>query len=546
LTIQLPKAIHNNLRFLIVEVSTQVANLQQFITTDDTTDLAGIGSRDGYTFNLKTRIHNACYKHMFKGGNHEHEIAAYRAINSIANNLERIAELCTDCLIQLNGLNRRKHFYYDNYDKLLDRVALSISLIERASQNGDSELALKIGQTQRELNRRCHELTEEYSTILKTGNDTDDLLVSLFVVNSIKNMGYALLKICEAILSGNLGQSITMDRYHSLSDFVSHLKKDTGSGKLIVETIAETRSGSAISGISHANKEDIIAIFKDGKKSKLKEELHSVESWHEIYPGIAPKILSYRKQGQSAALLIEHLQGSTFEKIVIQGSNKLQKKALKQLLKTLESIWNKTRQDNLAPIDYIKQLNKRLPAVYALHPEFEQDQCKVAGFTLPNYSQLLNLASQLEHQLTAPFSVYIHGDFNTDNILFDPVAGKINFIDLHRSQYMDYVQDVSVFMVSNYRLQALDQLHRYRVLIVNQAMYQFAANFARQNNDKTFELRLGLGLARSLATSTRFTLDKTQAKAMFYRSRYLIESVINLKPCQHAEFRVPIKEIFVG
>lgn len=546
MTIQLPKAIRNNLRFLIVEVSTQIAALQQLITTNDTVETISIGSRDGYTLNLKSRIHNACYQHMLKAGSNETEVAAYRSINSIANNLERIAELCNDCLLHLNGLTQRKHFYYDNYEKMLDRVALSISLIERASQSGDSQLALKIGQTQRELSRRCQELTEKYSSILKTSKDTDELLAALFVVNSIKNMGYALLKICEAILSGNLGQAITMERYHSLSDFVGHLKKDTGSGKLMVETIAETRSGSAVSGISQAKKEDIIAIFKDGKKSKLKEELHSVENWHEIYPGIAPKILSYRKQGQSAALLIEHLQGSTFEKIVIQGSDKLQKKALKQLLKTLDSIWNKTLRKKVAPAAYIKQLEKRLPAVYALHPEFEQDRCTVADFPLPNYAHLLELAGQLEKQLVAPFSVYIHGDFNTDNILFDPVAGKINFIDLHRSRFMDYVQDVSVFMVSNYRLQALDQLHRQRVLTVNQAMYQFAANFARQHNDTTFELRLGLGLARSLATSTRFTLDKTLAKAMFYRSRYLIESIINLKPRQRGEFRVPIKEIFVG
>lgn len=114
------------------------------------------------------------------------------------------------------------------------------------------------------------------------------MIAALFVVKSIKSMGDALLKICDAILSRNLGQTITTDRYYSLSRCVNHLQKNGASRNLALDTIAETRSGSAISGISEANEEDILAILKDGKKQKLKEELQSVERWHEIYPKIAP------------------------------------------------------------------------------------------------------------------------------------------------------------------------------------------------------------------------------------------------------------------
>ncbi|MGB5339492.1 MAG: hypothetical protein WBO06_10400, partial [Gammaproteobacteria bacterium] len=70
--------------------------------------------------------------------------------------------------------------------------------------------------------------------------------------------------------------------------------------------------------------------------------------------------------------------------------------------------------------------------------------------------------------------------------------------------------------------------------------------FARKSGDRTFELRLALGLARSFATSTRFILDNTLAHAMFMRSRYLIEQVLATKPADAKSFRVPVREIFVG
>jgi len=76
--------------------------------------------------------------------------------------------------------------------------------------------------------------------------------------------------------------------------------------------------------------------------------------------------------------------------------------------------------------------------------------------------------------------------------------------------------------------------------------YDFAAAYAKQSKDDTFELRLALGLARSFATSTRFILDKSLARTMFLRARYLIERVLEADPKRPKSFKVPVKEIFVG
>ena len=194
----------------------------------------------------------------------------------------------------------------------------------------------------------------------------------------------------------------------------------------------------------------------------------------------------------------------------------------------------------------MQQIAKRLDDVYSIHPEFRQGNSRICGHPVAGFSSLVNQALVHESHLSAPFSVYIHGDFNVDNIIYDPVEKRINFIDLHRSRYMDYVQDVSVFMVSNYRLQILDATLRQRILQQTRDFYRFSAGYAKQAGDKTFEVRLALGLARSFVTSTRFILDKSLARAMFMRSRYLLEQVLATDPKQVKSFRVPIREIFVG
>ena len=110
---------------------------------------------------------------------------------------------------------------------------------------------------------------------------------------------------------------------------------------------------------------------------------------------------------------------------------------------------------------------------------------------------------------------------------------------------MDYVQDVSTFMVSNYRLQIVDSPRRQRIMGASLTMYGMSRRYAVKHNDVSFEFRLALGLARSFATSTRFILDKSLALEMFLRARYLLELVLAIESEKISTFRIPLKEIFV-
>ena len=118
-------------------------------------------------------------------------------------------------------------------------------------------------------------------------------------------------------------------------------------------------------------------------------ERRGLQSWQEIYPGLAPRILSYHKRGQSASLLIEHLAGMTFEQILLHEEPRLLRQTLKQLNRTLGKVWRETRTGKPVSAGYMRQLSRRLEEVYSIHPEFRQDGCRICGTSVPSFGELL-------------------------------------------------------------------------------------------------------------------------------------------------------------
>lgn len=538
---RLPKAIKDNLYFLLAETGSQVANLQVLLETASASVAQRILDRRGYTYNLKMRIHDGCLETLRRSKKGEFDIYSLRAAEAIATDLERLTDICHDCVDLMTNLTRKDALKKRSSAKLLNDISRGIDMIEKAVDNDDTRLALKIGNIERKLDREYERLFHRHLKELRKSKRAADVVTSLFVAHRIEEMGDVLLDISESLISAKIGKPMQTDRFRSLEAALS----DLGLIGADVETIAETKSGSGISGISANGKDDgYAAILKDGKKEKLIEERDSVESWHEIFPGLAPQILSYKKQGKSAALLIEHLPGLTFEQVLLQESDEMLAKTLKRLTKTLKAVWGETKRKKSFGAGHMAQLKKRLDSVLEVHPEFKTATADINDQKVKSLSQLLDGAEKVEGKFAPPFSVYIHGDFNLDNIIFDDDSKKIRFIDLHRSCYMDYVQDVAVFMVSNYRLQALDKPTRRRVRDVAVQFHDFASEFAKKNGDKTFEVRLALGLARSFITSTRFILDKTLAKNMFLRGIYILERLQGVNAKNAKSFSLPVGELF--
>ncbi|MDF1692485.1 MAG: PhoU domain-containing protein [Zhongshania sp.] len=541
----LSKSISDNFRFLIIEVDSQLAKLHRYIAAPEAALARRIFDRSGYAHNLKSRIHRSCRSQLSDCV--EHDIIAHklRAVEFIATELDRIAELCRDCVKQISYVDSWQILADEDCQAMVERLRRGLDLVETAVLESDSNLALKMAQVEAKLDRDYHKLLRFHVAALKQKDNTNDIICSLFVAHSIEQMGDVLLAISESIISANLGQTVNFERFNTLQASMENMDVGEKVNELKIKAIAETRSGSAISAITKADGEDdFLGIFKDGEKRKLKGERKGLDSWNTIYPGLAPKILSYQKRGQSAALLIEHLPGLTFEQIVLNESPALINEALQHLEMTLRSVWQETHSKKVIAANFMQQLAARLPDVYAIHPEFQHSDIQFCGLDIASFNQLLGRAMEFERGLNAPFAVYIHGDFNIDNIIYDPLEQRINFIDLHRSRYTDYVQDISVFMVSNYRLQILDVEHRQRILGVAMAFYESSRRYAVEHQDHSFDLRLTLGLARSFVSSTRFILDKSLARSMFLRARYLLEQLLALDPKQTAGYTLAIKDIF--
>jgi phosphate uptake regulator len=544
----LPANIRDNLHFLIAEVDTQLDDLQRFFKSRALSRAQRVLDRRGYSENLMLRIQNTCIQEISVAA--EQKIPRLRAIQSVSADLDRLAELARDAINQMSYIENPRVLKSKGYVTVLETVRRGIGLIEEALTENDTQLALSIGACEHEIDTEYEKLLVNYTQALKQKSDTEDLISALLVAHTMERMGDLLLNVSESLLSSILGQAMDIDRYHTLMDSLQRLSDSGVKREMVVEPIAETRSGSGISGIVSKKKNrkasDYLAIYKDGLRSKLKEERDGVEEWHEVYPGLAPRILSYKKRGETASLLIEHLAGMTFERILINESDELVDEALKKIGMTMNDVWIETKSKKSEPARFMRQLKKRINDVYAVHPEFESSTSNVCGHSICSFAELIDEAEKVEERLSPPFSVYIHGDFNVDNIIYDPSAKKVNYIDLHRSQYMDYVQDVSVFMISNYRLQIMSSPVRARIIRVIRDFYKISARYAKLNNDETFELRLALGLARSLVTSTRFILDKSLAADMYLHGRYLLEQIVGLKKSDYLKYKVPVKELFIG
>jgi hypothetical protein len=93
-------------------------------------------------------------------------------------------------------------------------------------------------------------------------------------------------------------------------------------------------------------------------------------------------------------------------------------------------------------------------------------------------------------------------------------------------------------MVSNWRQQVFEAHQRRRINQVVLRFHEFCADWARRAGDRTFAVRLALGLARSFATSARFVLDEEFARTSFLRARFLLQQVASVRAGAFADFRI--------
>lgn len=542
------EGIQDNLRFLVVEVQKQLDRAEACLKGAGAQGLIQILASDDYIDNLTTLIQSKTFARVgpeleVPNGN----ISFLKAYQVIAVNLERISDFCERLVDQLQYVEDEQLFNRFDHRPFFIQVRKGVREINRALHRREHRRALAICQTEERLDALY---TTRFRAILKELTNPDNspaaqtLVTALFISHYLERMGDSLLNIGEAILSACLGERIRYERLDALENALESLDIDD-LGDVALSGMGETKSGTTVAALRGAQGKQPSVILKEGKTKKLREEQESVERWNALVPGLAPRIYDFQEGELDSAAVFEYVPGMTFEDHLSQSSDEICRTALSRISETLASVWTATRTNTPVCANYTGQMRKRLADVWAVHPDFGRGKAKLAGVKVPSLEKLVSRAAILDERYPCPFSCMIHGDFNADNMLYDSTLDEVRFIDLHRSKLMDYVQDVSVFLVSNLRLQIFEPRIRTRIERSTQEFYHFAGAFAEKMQDTSFEIRLALGMARSFATSTRFVLDETLARTMFHRSRYLLERLLDAEAQGRIEeFKLP-KELLI-
>ena len=181
---QIPREIRNNLRFLIAEVGSQVANLRDSFRESSIADARRVLERSGYAYNLMSRIHEACYGHAGSGSK-AGAISAMRAVESIATELERISGLCRACVKQMERLQAGQWQGAGTYLSMLKDVGKAINRVESAVRSDDAGLAMKIGMIKPGLDKAYNRLLKNYMGGLRKRKHTEDLVTGLLMAHGV-------------------------------------------------------------------------------------------------------------------------------------------------------------------------------------------------------------------------------------------------------------------------------------------------------------------------------------------------------------------------
>ncbi len=540
------KIIVDNFKFMLMEVGRQLESLRRVVQDPDEKKVTRMDARDDYIDNLKSVLQNNCYAKIHGDTSlGPMKVSFLRGINTITTNLERIGDHCVNISRQLLHYEDRSFIQNYDYETCFDVVASALDSIDDAVFKRDMNKAFEICRTEMELDSIYKVNFDRIRRELRSGEHTGDFLTTLFIFRYFERIGDTLLNIGEAAIFTITGDRFKIHQIDGLRDVLAQNGKDVPLTDVEFKSIWGSRSGCRIGKVEDAPTEDgevTEVIFKDGEGDKLIEERDNIARWQDIAPGLAPRVIALREHDESTSMLIEFLKGDTFQDIVLGATDEYLAQSMGVLKETVEQLWDKTRKDAQVDANVLGQLQSRLEGVFRTHPHYNFAKFSIGDFVVPSLAETVEAAKIKSQSLVAPFSVFIHGDFNSNNIIYNDAENRIHYIDLHRSADNDYVQDVSVFMVSNFRLPLFRPHQRARLRAAALEMYDFGHEYARKHGDTTYEARMCLGLARSLMTSTRFELNSKFAKRMFLRGVFYLKAFL-AHDGDFDSFRLPLEGI---
>lgn len=560
------EGLEENFTFMVAEVERQVRATASFLDAPSHALYDRIVGRDDYIDNLKTVIENKCYGHFHEGGGGLDKTLSkrVRAIQVMCVNLERVADFCVNIVRQTNFLTDHAFLHAYGYRDLVDEIEACLGRVLPAFQKADISGALSVCRAEYALDRLYKVGFDRIMGELRAGKNVQNLITVLFIFRYLERIGDSLLNIGEALIYSILGERIKIEQFEALQQTLTKTGYAGGLSGVDFKAIWGTRSGCRIGKVDSRREgegaglpgdpakapglDPLGSIYKEGARAKILAEKAGLELWARAYPGLTAAVYGFHEDvhedGDKASLLVEFLPGCNLDEVILTAGEDVLQNAVFVLTQTVQDIWETTREALPVSAGFMAQLSSRLPEVLQIHPGFDRAEKVVCGCRAAPTRELLDICRGIEAELAAPFSVLIHGDFNVNNLVYDHKEQRLHYLDVHRSRLFDYAQDVSVFLVSNYRMPVFEAALRQRIHRVMAEFLAFARGFARASGDATFEARMALALARSFLTSTRFELNPAFSRGMCLRAHYLMERLAGHRGRPWQDFVLPEHALF--
>ncbi|MFT5210538.1 MAG: phosphate uptake regulator/tRNA A-37 threonylcarbamoyl transferase component Bud32 [Flavobacterium sp.] len=512
------EGVNTDLQFLVLEVKKQARASQSMVEKPTEKKLERIKVREDYVENLKNTLENKSYYNIHKTVKETRQMNYFRALITITSNLERCGDFFAHIGVQMTHVKRIKSFEPFILKRYYQVIYKALDLIYPALTEHDLDLANRICDYEQELDDYYDVSYELARTKLKQGRNFEDMLTLMNILRYLERAGDCFLNIGEAILDIHVGQKMGIRQFRNLRRGLESQSIDIRADHVEFKPIMNTRSGCHVARITDKNAVDRprSVFYKEGAKAKIDEEVSGLKLWQDKQPSRVPKILWYDPRRQHSTILLEYIEGQDMLDILISSKTKLHQ-ALEILTEGLTATWKANIKKKRIETNFIDQLGHRWADVSSVHDQLSED--------FPNLKSAIENASKIEEKLKSPFATLIHGDFNVDNIIFQLKEEKMYYVDVRRSNFGDYVQDVSVFLISNLRVPIFSKDIRKRLNEANSRVFDCASKFAQENGDQLFEIRMAFGLVRSMITSTRFLFDKKFSSDLIRRAIGILDDV---------------------
>jgi phosphate transport system regulatory protein PhoU len=502
----------------------QLETALQALDDFDPTLAESVIENDDLIDNLNLRVEARSFEMASRPGLSDGQQRAARSALKVATNLEHAGDAAADIckhirIMKHEGVPSARF----DFAPLPDLAVKSLREAVRAYLREDLALAKRACQREPEMDHLYVEgLTRVSTTIESRPGRAREALHELAFLKYLEKIGDYVLNIGEQAIYLTSGRRLKFGQFQQLDEMLGAASSESG-----FAAYTDGISGAVVARVGNG----VPLLYKEGSKRKIEAEVAKSAAWRNIDRNLIPKVLTTTSYQGRQALLREYVDGALLSYLLFEeGDTELELAVTKLLCQTLRHLWTHTLVARAPEVGYVQQIEERLPEVYSVHPELRRQAATRprfrGGVCLPLRQQLERL-SAFEPELAPPFSVWLHGDFNPNNVVYSRRDGALKFIDIHRSHFGDYLEDVTVFLVGLKREPELSNGRRAALKNVESVIVEAVRGFAAQHSDDGFERRMLLGLGRSYLTSARIILQPAHAESLFRQGRVCLQKALD-------------------